>query len=256
MKPGHALITGASSGIGEALARALAAGGHRVTLAARRKGRLEALAREIGAAHVVEVDLTDPGEVPDLVASAEAAFGPIDLLVNNAGQQIVDYTWEIDPDAGEAMVRLNLLTPLRLIRTVLPSMRERGAGRIVNISSVAGYAAPLGMAWYAASKAGLATASETLAGELRGSGVHVLTVYPGPVRTEMGTYGEERIESDFTTRIQPWGTPEELADLILKSLRRRRLRLVYPSTYSAVRHFPGPARWVIDRFAPRLRPEG
>lgn len=253
ISPGHVLITGASSGIGEATARAFAGQGLKLTLVARRRDRLEALADELGDAHVLEADLSVPSRAAEVVAEAEKAHGPIDHLVNNAGRQIVDYGHEIDPDQGEAMMALNLLTPLRLIRACTPGMKARGQGSVVNISSVAAFAAPLGMAWYASSKAGLAAASETLHGELKTSGVHVVTVYPGPVRTDMGAYGQERVEGGWAMKLQQWGTPERLGELIVEAVKRRRARVVYPKSYGPVRHVPGPVRWALDRLSPSLR---
>jgi short-subunit dehydrogenase len=254
ISPGHVLLTGASAGIGEALAHAYAREGLKLTLVARRRDRLEALASKVGGAHVVEADLSDPGEVGRVVDEAEAALGPVEHLVNNAGMQIVDYGHDIDPEEGERMLRLNLLTPLRLIRRCLPGMRARGRGSLVNISSVAGFAPPSGMAWYAASKSGLAAASETLAGELRGSGVHVLTVYPGPVRTEMGAYGESRLKEGWRQRMQQWGEADELADEVLHALKKKRHRLVYPKGYAPLRHTPGVVGWALKRLSPPLKP--
>jgi short-subunit dehydrogenase len=255
ISPGHVLLTGASAGIGEALAHAFAREGLRLTLVARRKDRLEALASAVGGAEVIEADLSDPSVVDGLVEEAEARSGAIDHLVNNAGSQIVSYGWDIDPDEGERMLRLNLLTPLRLIRRCVPGMRARGQGSLVNISSVAGFASPSGMAWYAASKSGLAAASETLVGELRGSGVHVLTVYPGPVRTELGAYGESRIQDDWRQKMQQWGEPDALADEVLHALKKRRHRLVYPKSYAPLRHTPGVVGWALQRLSPPLKPE-
>lgn len=254
ISPGHVLLTGASAGIGEALAHAFAREGLRLSLVARRKEVLDELAERVGGAHVIAADLSDPAVVEDVVKGAEAAQGPVDHLVNNAGMQIVDYGWDIDPDDGERMVRLNLLTPLRFIRRCVPGMRDRGMGSVVNVSSVAGFAPPTGMAWYAASKAGLGTASETLAGELRGSGVHVLTVYPGPIRTAMGDYGQSRLQQDWRQVAEQWGEADALADEVVIALKKRRPRLVFPKTYGPLRHTPGVVGWVLQRLSPPLKP--
>lgn len=253
ISPGHVLITGASSGIGEALAHVFADEGFLLTLVARRRARLEALAELCGGAQVIEADLSDSAQVTSMIDRAEAQSGPIDHLVNNAGAQIVDYGWDIDPEQAERMMRLNLLTPLQLMRRCVPSMRNRGQGTVVNIASVAAFAPPGGMAWYAASKAGLATASETLAGELRGSGVHVLTVYPGPVRTDMGAYGESRLQEDWRQKMQQWGEPDVLASEVMRALKARRHRLVYPRSYAPLRHAPGITGWALQRLSPPLK---
>lgn len=259
ISPGHVLLTGASAGIGEALARAYAAQGLKLTLVARREDKLLQLAAQIKETHpgaeaeVIAADLSDPQRVDALVDEAEARSGPVDHLVNNAGMQVVDYGYAIDPDEGERLLKLNLLTPLRLIRRCLPGMRDRGTGSVVNISSVAAFASPAGMAWYSASKAGLAAASETLHGELRGSGVHVVTVYPGPVHTALGDLGTERLEETFGQKVQVWGQPEVLAELVLKAIKKKNNRVVYPSTYGPLRHTPGIVRWALDRFSPGVK---
>jgi NADP-dependent 3-hydroxy acid dehydrogenase YdfG len=134
----HVFITGASSGIGEAFAREHHKRGASVSLVARRKQKLDALVSELGSrAIAIEADLTSPRAAEAAIAPAEAAFGPIDVLVNNAGVQIVALAEETDPDAGEALLSLNVATPLRLIRHLLPAMKKRGAGTIVNVASMA-----------------------------------------------------------------------------------------------------------------------
>lgn len=252
--PGHVLVTGASAGIGEAIARSFSKEGLVLTLVARRAEKLQALAEELGSAEVIACDLSDPKAAEAMVDEAEARSGPVDHLINNAGVQIVDYGWDMDPDEGERMVQLNYLTPLRLIRRCLPGMRERGQGSIVNVSSVAAFAPLAGMAWYGGSKAGLAMTSETLHGELRGSGVHVVTVYPGPVRTQLGAYGSSRIEETIGTRAQVWGEASELGDRVVSAVKKKKGRLVYPQAYAPLRHTPGVVGWALGRFSPALRP--
>lgn len=249
----HVAITGASSGIGEAIARAFARVGAELTLVARRKERLDALAAEVGVrCHVVAADLSDPKKAADWIAPAIAALGPIDVLVNNAGIQIVAKTHTVDPDRADQLLRLNVLTPLRLARAVLPAMIERGSGTIVDIASLAAIAPTPYMYWYNASKGALAAASESLRGELRGTGVHVLTVYPGPIKTAMAdqamdAYGEEHAGK---IRNMPTGTTERLAQLIRRGVDKRHHRIIYPRVYAVARWFPGTTRWIMDRFSP------
>src|SRR5262249_13629416 len=121
----------------------------------------------------------------DWIGPAEEKLGPIDVLVNNAGVQNSGLTAESDVAEAERLLRVNLFAPLFATRALLPRMLERGSGTIIDVASVAALVAAPGQAWYGASKAGLATFSEALRGELRGTGVHVLTVYPGPVDTAM-----------------------------------------------------------------------
>src|SRR5690242_16113269 len=129
----HVAITGASVGIGEALARAFAAKGASLSLVARRKERLDALARELGGpkkVFVYEADLSIPERAAAFIEPAVAALGPIDVLVNNAGVQHIEPADAADIDGGEKLLRLNVATPMRLTCAVLPGMIERGRGTI------------------------------------------------------------------------------------------------------------------------------
>jgi short-subunit dehydrogenase len=253
----HALVTGASSGIGEAFARAFASqhgAAGKLTLVARRRDRLATLAQEVGpcAAHVIERDLgRDLGRLPDLVAAAEAAHGPIDVLVNNAGMHVPHTLLETTAEEGLATLRLNLEAPLLLTRAVLPGMIARGRGTIVDVASMAAMAAYPGMTWYGASKAGLAMASEALRREVAAAGVHVVTVYPGPVHTDMGHNAEKHFSgANAAKKLVVWGTPEELAKRILKAIARKQARVVYPKVYGAAGAVPWLSRALIDRVAP------
>lgn len=251
----HIVITGASSGIGASLARELATiPNARLTLVARRRERLEALADELGVpCHIVVRDLAEPGEA--WVAEAEAALGPIDVLVNNAGIQVIGATANVDLEAGERSVFLNLLSPLRLTRAVLPSMLSRRTGHIVNIASMAAIAPTPWMTYYNASKAGLGAASEALGGELRGTGVSVVTVYPGIIdETDLAKRAIATYEESRGLALQPRGSARTLARIIRKRiLRSGHARIIYPRVNVLARWFPGVTRWVMDRFAPGLR---
>ncbi len=250
----HALVTGASSGIGEALARELKKRGYALSLLARRRDRLETLAKELGdEVTVLASDLSDPKAAEAGLEAAVAARGPVDVLVNNAGVQIVAPAAETDPDLGEELLDLNVATPLRLIRRALPGMLERGRGTLVNIASMAALSPVPGMLYYNASKGGLANASEALRGELRGTGVNVLTVYPGPVHTDMGTKGIAKYEATAASSLAPWGTSEELAHLVGRAIELGRARVIYPRSYAVSLWFPNVSRWFSLRFAPPLR---
>ncbi len=250
--PVHVAITGASSGIGEALALEWARRGAKVTAVARRMNLLEALAAKgEGRIRPVQADLGRVAACADWIAPAEAAHGPIDVLVNNAGMVIVARTAEKPWADVETLLHLNLHTPLRLIQAVLPGMLARRSGTIVNVASVAALVAPPGQQFYGASKAGLAAASESIRAELRGSGVHVLTVYPGPVHTAM----EKEALAGFEGKpaFMPAGEPDELARLVIRAVERRSARVIYPRFYALSRWLPPFARWVTDRLAPKVR---
>jgi short-subunit dehydrogenase len=252
----HIVITGASSGIGAALARELAKlPNARLTLVARRRRLLEELASELPIkTFVVERDLADLAPA-DWLADAERENGPIDVLVNNAGVHVIGRTASIDVARGEASLNLNLLTPLRLTRAVLPGMLARRRGTIVDISSMAALAPTPGMTYYNAAKAGLAASSEALRGELRGTGVHVVTVYPGIVATELAERGLAAYGSNFALRLQPRGTTSGLAALIRRAIAKKEARVVYPRAYGFVRWFGPIVRWFVDRFSPALATE-
>jgi short-subunit dehydrogenase len=247
----HVAITGASAGIGEALVRAWAARGASVTLVARRKERLDQIAAEVGGKTFVQAaDLSLPEHATSWIAPAEAALGPIDMLVNNAGMQSIEETALASVEKGEETLRLNVFTPLRLTRAVLPAMLARRSGTIVDIASVAALAPVHGMFYYNAAKGGLGNASEGLHGELLGTGVHVLTVYPGPVDTDMARRGFEKYEKTFSARFSPVGTTEGLARLILRGVEKKKRRIIYPWAYSLALSFPRIARWFTGRFSP------
>jgi len=251
----HVVITGASSGIGEALAREYLGRGASLTLVARRRGKLEEIAEgHSDRCRVVEADLTEHEHACDWVDAAAEALGPVDVLVNNAGVQLVGRTVDAVVEDCERMLRLNVLSPLRLTKHVLPGMLARGRGTIVDIASMAAIAPTPGMFYYNASKAALAAASESLRGELRGSGVHVMTVYPGPVRTAMEASGRAAyVETAMMKLFTPTGEANVLARKIANGVASGRARIIYPATYGVSRHFPNLTRFFLDRFTPPLK---
>jgi len=254
----HVIVTGASSGIGEALVREYAAAGASVTLVARRTELLEKIAKELGGTtRVVAADLGEPIAGTAWLPAAVAALGPCDILINNAGVQIVKAAVDTDPDKGEQLLRLNVHSPMRLTVAVLPAMLARKSGCIIDVASMAAITPTPGMYYYNASKAALAAASESLRDELRGTGVHVLTVYPGPVHTAMGDAGITNYEKTTASRLVPWGTTEELARIVRRAAEKKRPRVIYPRSYALTRYFPNLSRWFVGRFTPRLKaPDG
>ncbi len=248
----HVLLTGASSGIGAALARALADRGARLTLVARREARLRALADEMpGEHHVLPADLADLDAADRVASRAVEAGGPIDVLINNAGVQIVRPTAQTTAAEGEWLLRVDTLAPFRLMHAALGPMLDRGRGSIVNIASLAAIVPTAGMFHYSAAKAALAGGSEALASELRGTGVHVLTVYPGPVETEMAAAAVQQYARD-PTGAMPVGTAAGLARRVVAAIERRRPRLYYPRAYGLANAFPGTTRFLVDRLTPAL----
>ena len=247
----HALVTGASSGIGEGIARGLAAAGYDLTLVARRKAELERVAALVTGVKVEQLvaDLGNLDGIEGVVKTAEEKLGPIDVLVNNAGVQIVARTEDVAATDGERLLMLNVFAPFRLMRAVLPGMLARGSGTIVDISSLSALAPTPGMFHYSASKAALAAGSESLRAEVKGRGVHVLTVYPGPVKTAMADAAVASYEKNPMPGL-PLGSTEELARLVVKAIARKKARVIYPRAYTVARMFPALTRWAVDTFGP------
>lgn len=185
-----AIVTGASSGIGHATAKLLAADGARVVLAARREERLATLSDEIeaagGEALAVATDVTKPADWEALVARTTEAFGAPDILVNNAGLMPLSTIDKLKTDEWERMVDVNLKGVLHGVAAVLPSMTERRGGHIVNVSSVAGRRLFPGGAVYCATKFAVRAFSEGLRSELGPKyGIRVTSIEPGAVSTEL-----------------------------------------------------------------------
>lgn len=178
------LITGASRGIGAALAREFADAGARLALLARESEALRDLAEKLKASPYA-VDLSEPEQVDGVVSRIEADGGAVDVLVNNAGVETAgDFLTQDWPDV-ERLYRINLLTPVALCRQVLPGMVARGSGHIVNVSSLAGVSAFPGLAAYGSSKAGLTHFTAGLRADLRGRPVTTTVVELGPVATSL-----------------------------------------------------------------------
>ncbi len=199
----RALVTGASSGIGLELARLLAADGYALTLVARRGSTLELIAAELGDAQVVAADLGVPGAVEQVVAAAPA----VDVLVNNAGVGDFGPFAATDPNKTATMLQLNIAALTELTRAYLPGMLERGHGQVLNVASTAAFQPGPLMAVYYATKAYVLSFSEAVAEEVRGSGVTVTALCPGP--TESGFQGRRsaRIEG-FVISTRPPAVPD------------------------------------------------
>lgn len=242
------LLTGASSGIGKELALALAARGATLVLAARRREALLALAEEAKArgakdAVVVVADLSKRGAGATLAEEAVAVAGPIDVLVNNAGVGMAGSQWVVgDHDAGREVFETNYWSPLALIAALVPSMRDRNSGVVVNVASAA-IAIPFVLTGhYASSKAALALATETLRLELKGTNVQALLVLPGPVETAMLAEARQLPGIDGALALAAPGRADVLAKKIVRGIEAGRREVTYPSIVGLMRTFPGVAR--------------
>lgn len=210
---GSAMVTGASSGIGEAFARLLAQEGVDLVLVARRGELLERLAGELESAHdvtveVLALDLTDESQVAVAEKRLTDPGRPVELLVNNAGSSGSGYFAELPAERELHTAVLNAVVPLRLSRACLPGMIARGAGGIVNVSSLVAVLPKPRSATYAASKAFLSSLSETLAMEVARHGVHVTTVHTGLTRS--GFHEAAGVPTDALPSMK-WLTAEQVA---------------------------------------------
>nr|WP_294509650.1 SDR family oxidoreductase [uncultured Rhodopila sp.] len=180
------VITGASSGLGEATARHLAAHGAKLTLGARRLDRLQALAEELGAGTtVIKTDVTDRAQVRNLVDSAVAAHGRIDVILNNAGLMPHSLLERGKVEDWDRMIDVNLKGVLYGIAAALPHMTRQKSGHIINVSSVAGHKVRPGSAVYAATKAAVLMLSEGLRQEVKPYGIRTTVISPGAVESEL-----------------------------------------------------------------------
>jgi len=231
-QPGStALVTGASSGIGEQIARGLARRGHGVILVARREDRLTVLADELSRAHdvraeVIGADLADPVARDALEAKVGELGLDVEVLVNNAGYGGFGAFAEQERERELGMIRLNVEALVDLESRFLPGMVERGRGVVINIASTASFQPIPDNATYAATKAFVLSHGEAVHEELRGSGVGITTVCPGPVKTEFadvaGIGGAEDRTPDFV-----WLTPEQVARAAISGAERGK-RVVVP----------------------------
>jgi 3-oxoacyl-[acyl-carrier protein] reductase len=197
-----ALVTGATGGLGQAMARALHAQGATVALSGTRLQALEALAAELGErASPVAADLSDKDSVEGLVPGAEAAIGPLDILVNNAGITRDNLFMRMKDEEWEQVLAVNLTAAFRLSRAAVKGMMRRRFGRIVNIGSVVGSTGNPGQGNYAAAKAGLVGLTKALAAEVASRGITVNCIAPGFISSPMTDALNEKQREGILTRV-------------------------------------------------------
>ncbi|MDQ1459100.1 MAG: hypothetical protein QOI08_584 [Actinomycetota bacterium] len=217
-----AIVTGASSGLGDRFARVLSAAGARVVVAARRAERLEALASELDGALAVACDLTEPGAPEGLVAATLEHYQRVDIVVNNAGVSDPRPALEESTEHFRSVVELNLVAPFELARAAAQAMVEHDGGSIVNVASISGLVGTgqIPEAGYAASKGGLVNLTRELAAQWARRGVRVNALAPGWFRSEMtdgAMFGNERAEKWMQSRtpMGRGGEPHELDGALL-----------------------------------------
>lgn len=255
---GTCLITGASAGIGTEFARQVAERGYNVTLAARRVDRLVELAAEIERehgvrAHAVECDVTNPASRKLLLADIADRGEEISILINNAGAGVDGNFWEGDIDVEVGTIELNAVALTALTHMVLQEMVERGSGSILNVASTAAMQPIPRQAVYAATKAYVLSFSQALSQELKGKGVSITVLCPGPTRTEFFGERQPALEKDSPGFV--WQSAADCAKAGLDGLFKGK-RVVVPKAINRIgavsaRHSPtGVTLEVLDRFWP------
>jgi short-subunit dehydrogenase len=221
------LITGASSGIGRACAVEFHRAGCRVAAAARSADRLETLANELGRDRLlpVKMDVTDPPARAEGLRQVRSRFGPIDVLVNNAGWASFGTVARIPQEHVQRMLALNVAAPVALVQAVLPDMLARGSGQIVNVASVVGFAPMPWMAVYSATKAALIELSAALRQELRGGGVDVIVMAPSSTRTAFFE-AAGAVDARAVRLADTQYTPQRVARAMVRASRQRRREVI------------------------------
>lgn len=209
-----ALVTGATGGIGGAVAKALHAQGATVGISGTRREALESLAGELGGrVHVLPANLSDAQSVEGLIPAAEAAMGQVDILVNNAGVTRDNIFMRMKDEEWETVLRVNLEGAFRLSRSVIKGMMKRRWGRIISVTSVIGTTGNAGQANYAASKAGLIGMSKSIAQEVASRNITVNCIAPGFIATPMTDFLNDKQREGILAKVPMarLGTPEDIA---------------------------------------------
>ena len=256
------IITGASSGIGEATARVFSQAGYNVVLAARRLDRLEQLASELermgGKALVVPTDLRQAENIENLVHQALGQFGRIDVLFNNAGIGHFNWLEELAVADIEDLVRVNLMAVIYTSRAVLPHMIERRKGNIINMVSIAGLIGSPTYTIYAASKFAVRGFSEALRREVSAHNINVSGIFPGAVETEFAAHNRMKRKTGIKTPKGLSLSPDAVARDVLRLVTRPRRVLIRPwfMNFAVWTNalFSGLVDWVVEkRFVSRER---
>lgn len=243
------IITGASSGFGEHAARLFSQEGCKVVLAARRMDKLERLAEEIrstgGDALPISTDVSQPEQIESMVKATISTYGRIDILFNNAGFGRLDWLETLDPIQDiERQIVSDLLGEIWTARAVLPQMYRQRSGHIINMSSIAGWAAPPLYSIYSAAKFGIRGFTEALRREATPMGIYISAVYPGSSPTEFQSHvGANRAKKRFSTPEWLRVSPEDVAQGVVDLVKRPRRSLFLPKIMGLSvfinAHFPG-----------------
>jgi len=229
-EPKSVIVTGASSGIGAATALELARLGHRVAIGARRTDRLAEVAARIeaagGRAFAHPLDVSQADSIDAFYAASEAAFGPVDVLINNAGMSILNRLQDAKPEDLRAELDVNLLGPMLLCRRAIPSMLERRRGDLLFVSSENAVRPRTYQAGYTAAKAGLEGLARVLSMELDGTGVRSIVIRVGPTGSEFGTRMDHALLKEALASWRYWGVQRHLHWMPSESVARTVARVV------------------------------
>lgn len=251
------IVTGGSEGVGAAVAGLFADAGANLMLVARGKKRLEEVAaalRDRSQVEIFPMDVADPDVAADLFKKAKFEFGRVDILVNNAGYHARGSVEEVAAAELGRMIDVNLRAPVTLTRLALPHLRESGEGAIINVGSLAGRVVYPGAATYSATKAGLRSFTLALAEELRGSGIKVGLVSPGPVNTAFIMDDMDEV-SDITFS-QPMSTATEVAQVVLDLCGNTIREESIPKMTGMLTAIVGPMPWLGRLLRPSLERKG
>lgn len=248
------LITGGSAGIGEATARLFASKGYRVAIAARRLDRLESIAGDLRAQGAeiltLRTDVTKLEDIQNMVSATLHEFGEIDLLFNNAGFGRLDWLEKLDPiEDIQAQIDVNLTGLILTARAVIPHMKERRSGQIINMASIAGLVATPTYSVYAATKFGIRGFTDSLRRELRPFGIRVSGIYPGGVRTEFTEIARIRRKTGVRTPEFMRLEADDVARAVWSLAKHPRRMLAFPwplvlGVWGAAL-FPGITDWLM-----------
>ena len=251
------IITGGSEGVGAAAARKFADAGANLMLVARTKRNLEAIAEELRNKTKVEVfamDVSDAEACSDLFKKTQYEYARIDVLVNNAGYHARGPAESIDADDMGRMIDVNLRAPIMLTRMALPYLREAGGGVIINVGSLAGRTPVPNSAAYSASKSGLRAFSYSMYEELRGSGIKIGLVSPGPISTNFGRNSIDDVSN--LTLSQPISSAEEVAQAILDLCGNDRREITLPASSAFLTTVSYLLPWLARIMRPFLERKG
>lgn len=251
------VVTGASMGIGEAIAKKFAAEGASVVLLSREATRAEAARARIGYAErtvALSCDVRHAEEIDRVLGLTLHHFKRVDVWVNNAGHGLMDSVAEVEMSACRELFETNFFGTLSAMQAVIPIMRQQGGGTIINVSSVAGHIPLPFHATYSASKFALNAISKAVRVELRRDGIHVLTICPGYVRT---AFSENSVRGRELKRVRPGAvrgiTAERVAHAAWGGYRRRKREVIVPWTMHVpiklYQLFPGLVEWAMGRMA-------